>query len=93
MNSKQTVNSIDNKVVLGQFGKVHGVKGWLKLISFTAPPANILDYPQLFVGRENSWRELEIDQCREQASMFLVHIKGSDAVSYTHLPLPTILLV
>ena len=78
MNTKQTVNSIDNKVVLGQFGKVHGIKGWLKLISFTAPPTNILDYPQLFVGSENSWRELEIDRCREQASMLLVHIKGSD---------------
>jgi len=72
------VNSIDNKVVLGQFGKVHGIKGWLKLNSFTVPLVNILDYPQLVVASEDSWHELEIDQFRQQVSTLLVHIKGSD---------------
>ena len=42
--------SLDNDgklLVLGQFGKIHGLKGWLKLNSFTSPLENILDYPQL----------------------------------------------
>ncbi len=31
-------------IVMGRIGAPHGVKGWLKLISFTDPPDNLLAY-------------------------------------------------
>lgn len=65
-------------VVLGQLGKVHGIKGWLRLNSFTEPLENILDYAPLRAEIEKNWQILEIDQFRQQPNRLLVHFKGYD---------------
>ena len=73
--------SLDNDgklVVLGQFGKIHGLKGWLKLNSFTSPPENILDYPQLLAVIDRKRTTLKIDQFRRQPKGLLVHVDGYD---------------
>ncbi len=66
------------RVVLGRIGKLHGVNGWLKLNSFTTPPENILEYPQLGAEIEQHWQDLEIDQFRQQPNGLVVHFKGFD---------------
>ena len=66
------------RVVLGQLGKVHGVRGWLKLHSYTSPPENILDYSPLLAGTGDSEQLLEIDQTSRRANGLLVHFKGID---------------
>lgn len=74
-------SSLDNNaemVVLGQFGKVHGLKGWLKLNSFTSPLENILDYPQFVAVIDRNQKTLEIDQFRRQPRGLLVHVDGYD---------------
>lgn len=65
-------------LVLGQFGKVHGLKGWLKLTSFTSPAENILDYPKLNAEVNQSWTSFCIDQSKKQANGLLVHVSGYD---------------
>ena len=75
------VNSLEVKnkrVVLGQIGKVHGIKGWLNLNSFTVPPENILDYSHLTVEIEDNLEILEIDQFRQKADGLIVHFSGYD---------------
>ena len=62
------------QVVLGHIGKVHGIKGWLKLNSSTTPPENILDYTPFRAEIEGRWLSLEIDQARG----LIVHFKGYD---------------
>ena len=66
------------KVVLGQLGKLHGIKGWLRLSSFTNPTENIFEYPTLLAEIDNRWQVLEIDEYRQQSNGFVVHIKGYD---------------
>lgn len=73
--------SLDNDgklVVLGQFGKIHGLKGWLKLNSFTSPLENILDYPRLLAVVDQNRKTLKIDQFRRQPKGLLVHVDGYD---------------
>ena len=73
--------SLDNdgkRVVLGQFGKIHGLKGWLKLNSFTSPLENILDYPRLLAVVDQNRKTLKIDQFRRQPKGLLVHVDGYD---------------
>ncbi len=65
-------------VVLGRPGRVHGIKGWLKLISFTTPIENILDYSRFWVSIEGRKQEIEIDDFRRQGKALLVHFKGYD---------------
>ena len=46
----------DRMVVLGRLGGPWGVKGWLKLESYTDPPAGILKYPDWYVtAPDGSW--------------------------------------
>tara|TARA_E500000331_G_scaffold94644_1_gene90846 strand:+ start:62 stop:607 length:546 start_codon:yes stop_codon:yes gene_type:complete len=66
------------KIVLGQIGKVHGIKGWLKLNSFTSPPANILNYQRFSVRVEEQTDLLEIDEFSKQPNGLLVHFSGYD---------------
>lgn len=87
------------RVVLGRIGKVHGIRGWLKLISFTTPPEKLLEYSRLLAEIDHDWRKLEIDQSRRQPGGLCVHFKGIDdpetarrftgvelAVASDHLP-------
>ena len=68
----------DKKVVLGQLGKVHGIKGWLRLNSYTSPAENIVDYLQLLAEIDQHWQVLEIDEYKQRANGLVVHIKGID---------------
>jgi 16S rRNA processing protein RimM len=63
-------------VVLGEIGRVHGLKGWLKLISFTSPIENILEYSRFKVNIAGSLKQLELDEYRQQGKALLVHFKG-----------------
>lgn len=65
-------------VVLGKLGKTHGIKGWLRIISFTSPAENLLDYRFFRAQRATRAFELEIDQYKQQASGFIAHVKGYD---------------
>ena len=64
--------------VLGEIGRVHGLKGWLKLISFTSPIENILDYSRFHVVVGGRSQELELDEHRRQSKALLAHFKGYD---------------
>jgi 16S rRNA processing protein RimM len=75
-------NSLENeqkRVVLGQIGKPHGIKGWLKLNSFTSPVENILDYSQLIAANKGLTEILEIDHSKRSGNNLTVHFKGYDS--------------
>ena len=69
-------------VVMGRIGAPHGLKGWVKLISFTDPTENLLDYRFLWIadeaGPEKELRKIEIDEARPQGQALVGHIKGCD---------------
>ena len=75
---KASLDTDTKRVVLGQIGRPHGVKGWLKLNSFTTPPENILEYTELGAKIGRQWQGLEIDQFRQQPNGLVVHFKGYD---------------
>jgi len=69
----------NKKVVLGKVGRIHGVSGWLRLNSYTAPPDNILDYPFLRTELNGATSTLQIDASRSQPKRLLVHFAGYDS--------------
>lgn len=42
----------DRRVVVGRVAGVFGVKGWVRVFSYTDPPANILGYGPWFIGAD-----------------------------------------
>lgn len=65
-------------VVLGKIGKPHGIKGWVRVISFTSPESNILDYSLFEAKRSGKQTALEIDEYKQQSGGFIAHVKGFD---------------
>jgi 16S rRNA processing protein RimM len=64
--------------VLAKIGKAHGIKGWVRIISFTSPIENIFDYSHFIASRDGETRAIEIDQYKAQTAGFLGHVKGVD---------------
>lgn len=78
--------------MLGKVGKVHGIKGWVRVISFTEEADGILDYPLLKLGFESSLapriggeagttgtlERVEIDEFKRQPKGLIAHFKGID---------------
>lgn len=65
-------------VVVGRITTVHGIKGWVKVHSYTEHAEDIFQYPPWWLKTSDGWREIEVDQCRATKKGLLVHIVGVD---------------
>ncbi|WP_207905806.1 ribosome maturation factor RimM [Aestuariirhabdus litorea] len=66
------------QIVLGRITTVYGVKGWVKVHSYTEPMDNILDYPQWTLKQQGRLQTVEIDQARRHGKGLVVHLKGCE---------------
>lgn len=48
-------------IPVGKISGVFGVKGWVKVFSFTDPRDNILEYKPLYVHRHGNWIPIEVN--------------------------------
>ncbi len=51
-------------IVVGKVGKSHGVKGWVKIHSFTEVKTNILRYKPWFLQDKHEWHTVEVEAKR-----------------------------
>ncbi|HWP01777.1 MAG TPA: ribosome maturation factor RimM [Methylococcus sp.] len=64
------------RVVVGRIAGVFGVRGWVKTISYTAPPRNILGYSPWILERNGVERQLEPLEGREHGDTVVVRLEG-----------------
>jgi len=65
-------------VVLGRLASPHGLKGWLRIQSFTRPADQIFDYSVWLIEQPQGWREVEVAQGRPQGKGLIVKLVGCD---------------
>lgn len=65
-------------LVIGQLAGVFGVKGWVKIRSFTQPEENILDYGPWRLRTSSGIRAVEVDAYNLRPQGLVVHFKGID---------------
>lgn len=65
----------EHRIVLGRITGPFGVRGWVKVMSFTDPPEQILDYP---LWRAGESRELRHAEGRRHGKGLVVRIEGID---------------
>lgn len=73
MSDKSPVN-----LVVGQLAGVFGVKGWIKVRSFTQPEENILDYGPWRLRTSAGIKAVEVDAYNLRPQGLVVHFKGID---------------
>lgn len=64
------------RVILGQVGGLYGVRGWVKLWSFTDPVENLLDYRELELGRAGEWRAARLVEGRRHGKALVARFDG-----------------
>ena len=81
--------SKQNLIEIGSFVGVHGIKGEIKLKSFTEIPENIFSFKEIFV--ENSENPIKLKFIRKVKQIFVCKIENvetrSDAENFTGLKL------
>ena len=68
----------DKKIYLGKITGVHGIKGWLKIQSFSSPPENILNYPSWIINNKGEEDFYSIEQGRKQNNKIVVKLEKID---------------
>jgi 16S rRNA processing protein RimM len=63
-------------IVVGRFGKANGLKGYIRVQSFTEPYENILHYPQWFMQVDKQWRLIEVESKQAKGTHILAKVKG-----------------
>src|SRR5690625_8017017 len=63
---------------VGRISAAYGIKGWLKVQSFTQPADNLFAYKPWWLKTPHGVKQVEIDASRPQGKGYVVHIKGVD---------------
>ena len=66
-------------VVMGRVTAPFGVKGWIKIYTLTAQPANLCDYPVWWLRRDGDWREMNVVAARLHSNTLVAQLAGIES--------------
>ena len=78
MLNSTSVISASEMSVMGKITGVYGVKGWVKIHSYTEPMENIFSYKECFVYRGGRWQSIRFTDARPHGKGLVAHIDGVD---------------
>jgi 16S rRNA processing protein RimM len=69
-----------DKIVVGKVGAPYGVRGWVKIHSFTDPIGNLFTYPLLLEARgtNQDWQTVEIEQFKAHGDGYVAKLVSID---------------
>ncbi len=81
----------EDKIIIAKVGAPHGVKGWVKLNSFTTDPSKVFDYLPWQIKHAKAWQSIDIADYKVSAKNIVIRFTDCDdrdkAQSYTNLEL------
>lgn len=72
-------DSAPKRSVVGKITSAYGVKGWVKVLSYTEPMENLLNYRQVTWVGETAPRELEVEAGKLHGKGLILKFKGFDS--------------
>ena len=72
------MKSAAERAVLGRVSGIFGIKGWVKVWSFTDPVEGILDYPVWQLHLPGGWEEHEVRAGRRQGKGLIAQLAGCE---------------
>ena len=68
----------DDLITLGKISGVFGVKGWVKVHSFTDPREKIIEYGRWLIKHQGQWRTVELQAGQRQGKTVVAKLTGLD---------------
>lgn len=63
-------------IVIGRFGRPHGIKGFVTVHSFTDPRDNVLRYSDWHVFMNNKWQPIKLLSAEVQDKSIIAQVEG-----------------
>jgi len=63
-------------LVLGRLSGLYGVRGWVKVHSYTVPREAILNYSSWLLEQDRVWREVNVAEGRKQGKTVVARLDG-----------------
>jgi 16S rRNA processing protein RimM len=74
-----TTAAAEEKIILGRISGVYGVKGWVKVFSFTDPKESIVDYSPWYVRPEkrpgSAWQKVKLKSGKRHAKTVIAKLE------------------
>jgi len=68
----------DENIIVGKISGVYGIKGWVKVYSYTDPREEISQYSPWYFKQNGIWKAVKIEACKPQAKTVIAKIDGCD---------------
>ncbi|MES9863618.1 MAG: ribosome maturation factor RimM [Candidatus Thiodiazotropha sp. LLP2] len=65
-------------IIMGRVSGLFGVRGWVKIYSFTSPKEGILGYKVWYLKRQGEWQEFKVAAGHPQGKGIVAQIEGYD---------------
>lgn len=69
---------LSSMVVMGRIVAPYGVYGWLKVLPDTEALDGLFDYDTWWIGKQDNWREVNIEQAKIHNDVLVVKLAGVD---------------
>jgi 16S rRNA processing protein RimM len=67
-----------SQISVGRIGGAHGVRGWMKIMSYTRPKQNIFNYSPWLIKVNKTWHQIEIEEFQQRGERLLVKLPDID---------------
>ena len=65
-------------LVLGRISGLFGVRGWVRVFSYTEPREAVLQYKRLLIGRNGSWQAILVAEGQRHGKSVIARFDGVD---------------
>ena len=72
------INS-DKRIVVGQIVGFHGLKGWVKVFSYTQPREKVFEYSPWQFSRAGVWDEVPVIETAGSGKTLIARLRGIDS--------------
>ena len=78
MSENLSASDPDTRIILGKVTGYYGVRGWVKLYSYTEPRDNIVRYNSLQIKLKGDWQHITLDAGKAHGKGVVAHFTGYD---------------
>lgn len=75
-------------IIVGKLGSSYGIRGWIKIFSYTEQSESIFAYKPWYLNIRGKWQEIELDDWKKHKNAFIGKLAGvsdrDDVQAYTN---------